>query len=394
MDKPLEKDRISEIIEALMKVARGDYSVQIELSSKNDELDSLGIGINMMIDDISERATELKRAEEDVAKSQKTLEKKVRERTNELNEKVVELKQSEIATLNIMEDLQKTLNDLQNSKEMIELQNIQLKKLDQLKSNFLNVTSHELRTPMSAIKGYVQMTIKQKLGEITEEQKKALTTVLRNIDRLDHLIQDILDVSRLESGTMKFVSEKTDIKTMVGEAVATMQISADVKHMTIDIEIEDKIPELTIDQERIKQVMLNIINNAIKFSPERSIINIRAKKEDENILFEVQDHGRGIPKDKQEKVFAIFYQVDSGMDRKFGGAGLGLAICRGIVLAHGGKIWVESELGKGSTFFFTLPLMPIVDAEKRFKDLDIFQVKLKENSLQPIAHEIKSEISS
>ena len=308
----------------------------------------------------------------------------LKERTSELNEKVTESKQSEIATLNILEDLQKTLNELQNSKEMIEQQNIQLIKLDQLKSSFLNVTSHELRTPMSAIKGYVQMTIKQTLGEITEEQKKVLTIVLRNVDRLDHLIQDILDISRLESGTMKFIPNKTVIKTLVEETVETMQIPADLKHMTIDVEVEDKMPDLTIDQERVKQVMLNIINNAIKFSPDGSIINIRAKKEEENILFEVQDSGRGIPKDKQEKIFGIFYQVDSGIDRKFGGAGLGLAISRGIVLAHGGKIWVDSDVGKGSTFYFALPIKSVVDMEEKFKGADIFGLEIKKEEKQAV----------
>ena len=299
----------------------------------------------------------------------------VEERTRDINEKIIELQQNEAATMSILEDLNETLENLKKSQIEIEKQNIQLKKLDKLKSDFLNVTSHELRTPMSAIKGYVQMTIKQTLGEITEEQKKALTTVLRNIDRLDHLIQDILDVSRLESGIMKFIPEKTNIKTMVEEAVATMKISAEIKHMTINAEVEDKIPDLTIDQERVKQVILNIINNAIKFSPDGSVINIRAKKEEEHILFEVQDFGRGIAKDKQERIFETFYQVDSGMDRKFGGAGLGLAISRGIVLAHGGKIWLDSDVGKGSTFYFTLPLKPAVDIEEKFRGIDIFKLE-------------------
>ena len=225
---------------------------------------------------------------------------------------------------------------------------------------------------MSAIKGYVQMVLKQTLGEISEEQKKALNVVLRNTDRLDNLIRDILDVSRLESGTMKFVPGQTDLEKMVDEAVETLQSSADLKDIKINMDLEDNLPELIIDQERIKQVIINIVNNAIKFSPDGSIVNIRAEKEKEDVLFEVQDFGKGIPKNKQKKVFDMFYQVDSDMDRKFGGTGLGLAISQGIVFSHGGKIWVESKVGEGSTFRFILPIKPVQDIEDRFREADIF----------------------
>ncbi len=120
--------------------------------------------------------------------------------------------------------------------------------------------------------------------------------------------------------------------------------------------------------------MINIINNAIKFSSEGSNIYIKVFKKDSDIVFSIQDFGRGIPKQQQQKIFETFYQVDSGIDRKFGGAGLGLAIVRGIVLAHGGNIWVESTEGEGSTFFFSLPVTPVLDAEQRFKEIDLFQV--------------------
>ncbi len=258
------------------------------------------------------------------------------------------------------------------AEEKIKKQNIQLKKLDDLKSNFLNITTHELRTPMAAIKGYVQMLLKQTLGELTDEQKKSLEVVLRNTDRLDNLIEDILDISRLESGTMKFIPEKTDISKMIFEATETMKSTADPKNIQIDIISKDKIPELIIDQDRIKQVIMNLVENAIKFSPHDSKVNVRVRKLDNDVLFEIQDYGRGISKSKQKKVFETFYQVDSGMDRKYGGAGLGLPISRGIVLTHGGRMWVESKVGAGSTFRFTLPMRSIVDIESKLKDLNLF----------------------
>ncbi len=325
MDKTSEKDRISEMIDAIMRVARGDYSAQIERSGRDDDLDSLAVGINMMSNDIERDITERKKAEE-----------KIRE------------------------------------------QNIQLKKLDELKTAFLNVTSHELRTPMTSIKGYVQMLLNQILGGLSDEQRQGLDVILRNTNRLDGLIQDILDVSRLESGTMKFIPKKTDIDTLVGQTVETMQASAGRKEITINADIEADVPGLIVDELRIKQVMTNLLNNAIKFSPDGTIINVKARKEKNDILFEIQDFGRGIPKDKQDKVFETFYQVDSGEDRKFGGAGLGLAVSKGIVVSHGGRIWVESREGKGSTFSFTLPLKPVKDVEGRFKAIDMFGLEKTE----------------
>ncbi|MFH1101766.1 MAG: ATP-binding protein [Methanobacteriota archaeon] len=349
------------------KIREGNLDAVIEVHS-NDEIGDLAESFEKMRESLRNTTSKLIDARE-------SLEKKVEERTLELNEKMKKLQESEVATLNIMEDLQQTIDKLKETQTTIELQNIQLKKLDRIKSDFLNITSHELRTPMSAIKGYIQMIMKQTLGQITKEQQQALTVILRNTDRLDNLIRDILDVSRLESGTMKFVPEKIDTRKMVNEAVETMQPTADLKNIKINTEIEQDIPEMIVDHERIKQVIINIVNNAIKFSPNGTIINVRTKKDKDQVLFEIQDFGRGIPKDKREKIFEIFYQVDSGMDRKFGGAGLGLAISRGIVLSHGGNIWAESEPGNGSTFRFTLPITPVQDLEGKFRDVDIFKLK-------------------
>ena len=269
--------------------------------------------------------------------------------------------------------LGRDITDQKRYEEKIKKQNAQLKKLNRIKSDFLNVTSHELRTPMVAIKGYVQLLLDMSLGEVTEKQKKALDIVLRNTIRLNNLVQDILDISRLESGTMKFIPEKTDTRQMVEEIVETMQSSASMKEIKINADIEDNIPDLTVDSERIKQVIVNLVNNAIKFSLCGSDINMQARKEGVYVLFEVRDFGRGIPKNKKEKIFETFYQVDCVKDSKLlGGAGMGLAISRGIVIAHGGKIWVESKVGIESTFRFVLPIKPVKDVEGRFKEIDIF----------------------
>ena len=160
---------------------------------------------------------------------------------------------------------------------------------------------------------------------------------------------------------------------MVKEAVNTMKSSAKLKNIKITSDIQTDLPELFIDKDRVKQVITNLIGNAIKFSPEDTTITVRAKKEKEEILFEVQDQGRGIPKEKQKMIFEKFYQVDQGLDRQAGGIGLGLSISMAIISAHGGKIEVESPgPEKGSTFRFTLPIESVRDVEKRFKEIDLF----------------------
>jgi signal transduction histidine kinase len=219
---------------------------------------------------------------------------------------------------------------------------------------------------MATIKGYVEILLMKSLGPITEEQRKGLDVILTNTDRLDQLIQDTLDVSRLESGTMKFIPEKTDVGRLIQYATGTIQSAADIKQIKIIKEIDEEIPELNIDQERIKQVLVNLLQNAICVSPEGSKILVRVNKEPEEILFEIQDFGQGMPKNKQKKIFDIVYQIDSGID------GLGFTIARGVVLSHGGEIWVDSEQGQGSIFRFTLPITPIHDQEGKFKKVDIF----------------------
>ena len=230
------------------------------------------------------------------------------------------------------------------------------------------------------------MMLKGNLGTTNDEQKKALDIILRNTNRLERLIQDILDISRLESGTMKFIIKETDVTKMVNEVAETMQVSADVKGIKITSETGSDIPVLSFDKDRITQVVVNLVNNAIKFSPNGSKILIRIRKEKEVVLFEVQDYGRGISKEHHKKIFQSFYQVDSDTDTKFGGAGLGLAICYGIVFAHGGRIWVEStgKPGEGSTFRFTLPVESVINIEERFKGADVFGLEKDEtNSLTP-----------
>jgi PAS domain S-box-containing protein len=308
-----------------------------------------------------EDVTGRKKIEEEMQKAHFWLDKKVQERTVDLSKENQALKKHNNEYKRTIGELHVQLEKLQKTQKKIEQQNTRLKKLDHVKSNFLNVTSHELRTSMATIRGYIEVLLMKSLGPITEEQRRGLEVILTNTDRLDQLIQDTVDVTHLESGTMKFIPEKTDIGRLIQTATVMIQSAAEEKQIKIMKEIDEDIPEMMIDQERIRQVLVNLLQNAINVSPEGSNIIMKVNKESEEILFEIQDFGHGIPKNKQKKIFDIVYQIDSGIE------GLGFTIAQGVVLSHGGKIWVDSEQGKGSVFRFTLPVPSSLDYEGKTK---------------------------
>ena len=246
-------------------------------------------------------------------------------------------------------------------------------KLNQIKSDFFEVTTREIRSPLTTIKGYMEMLSNRTFGEINDEQKKYLEIMLRNTNQLDDLVSDLVDISSITSGDITFTLEKTIVKNMINEAVEKIQSAASVKNITIAAEIEDQIPDLIVDKDRIKQVILNILGYAIKSSPDKTTVTLRAKKQENDVLFEIQAPGIDIPKDKQKKIFKAFYRAEEGKSEKYSGGGIKLALSRGIVSIHGGKMWIESEEGKGSAFRFTLPKTPVDNIQKRCKETDIFE---------------------
>ncbi len=232
------------------------------------------------------------------------------------------------------------------------------KLLDRAKTQFLSITSHELRSPMTPMKAQLQMLEEGYFGELSEEQKDSLKVIIRNADRLDKIIADFLEVSRIEAARLKFDFKKLNPKKIVEETIKLMSAFAKEKNIKLVNNI-DTLPEIEIDPDRVSQVLRNLINNAIKFSEENSKIVISAELKDDYILFSVRDYGFGMSKEDQIRVFEPFFQIDNPLIRRHGGTGLGLAICRGIVESQKGKIWVESKQGKGSTFYFTLPKEPV-----------------------------------
>jgi signal transduction histidine kinase len=231
------------------------------------------------------------------------------------------------------------------------------KQLEKTKSEFFSMTSHELRTPITPLKVQLQMLYKQYYGKLTTKQRETLMNILKNTERLNKIIEDFLEISRIESARLKFIFKKTDIKETVYETMNLMEGFAKEKNIQFTTDF-GKLPTINADPDRISQVLKNIIHNAIKFSPNSGKIEISAQQKRDFIQFSIRDYGKGMSPKDQIRVFEPFYQVNI-TSKEFGGTGLGLAICRGIIEAQKGKIWIQSIEGEGSTFYFTIPLKPI-----------------------------------
>jgi signal transduction histidine kinase len=238
----------------------------------------------------------------------------------------------------------------------------EVKGIDYAKTEFLSMTSHELRNPMTPMKAQLQMLEENYFGKLSDKQKESIKIITRNADRLDKIISDFLEISRLETARLKFNFRETDIAQLIKEIVQFMEGFLKEKNIKLETNIE-KLPIIKADPDRVSQVLRNLINNAIKFSNEKSKIDITAKLKNNQILFSVIDYGCGLTPDDQIRIFEPFYQVESTNHQRHDGTGLGLSICRGIVESQKGRIWVESKPGAGSKFYFTLPLCPVREIE-------------------------------
>lgn len=250
------------------------------------------------------------------------------------------------------------------------------KKLDDLKSEFISVVSHELRTPLGSIKNAVNLALSEKTGKLDSKKIKLLSMASRNVDRLSRIINDFLDISKMEAGKMQVRLEKSNLEEIIDGTISTFALSAEKKSISLKKELSADLPELMVDTDKLSQVLANLLSNALKFTPEKGVILIRATQISKSnasspaimhlpyqdfVLVEVKDTGAGIPAYELNRVFDKFHQVEKSLAGKMPGTGLGLPICKRLVEAHQGKIWVESELGKGSRFMFVLPLLSEMD---------------------------------
>ncbi|HEX6632008.1 MAG TPA: ATP-binding protein, partial [Gemmatimonadaceae bacterium] len=234
------------------------------------------------------------------------------------------------------------------------------REVDRMKDEFISVVSHELRTPLTAIRGSLGLLAAGKAGDIPQRGQRMLDIAVQNTDRLIRLINDILDIERIESGKVAMEPGPVNAAELVQGAAEVMLPMAERAGVELYVWAEPLL--LVADADRMLQVLTNLVSNAIKFSPAGTQVSVTVEPDGGEALFRVADQGRGIPHDRLESIFERFQQVDSSDSRQKGGTGLGLAICRSIVGQHGGRIWAESIPGEGSTFSFTLPL-PVADEE-------------------------------
>ncbi|MCI0526946.1 MAG: HAMP domain-containing histidine kinase, partial [Nitrospira sp.] len=324
--------------------------------SNKDELGILTEAFNTMVEEIRDYAEKL----EDY---NRTLEQKVEERTQELREA-----------------------------------NQKLQELDQMKSDFLSTVSHELRTPLTSVLGFAKITKKtlenmifplvqtddKKTRRAIRETEENMSIIVSEGERLTTLINDVLDLAKMEAGKIEWKMQSISVVEVIERATAATSALFEQKGLKLikDLEVgthdSAPLPEVMGDRDRLIQVVINLISNAVKFT-ERGSVTCRVRKINDEMVVSIIDTGMGIAEADQPKVFEKFKQVGDTLTDKPKGTGLGLSICKQIVEHHGGRIWVESELGKGSNFSFILPLeMPKVPKVPEIKNRDILIQQLKE----------------
>jgi signal transduction histidine kinase len=317
---------ISKLMEKTIELGKGDYNSEIKVKS-SDEIGDLSIKFENMRKEIN--------------KVNSNLNKLVEERTIELKEANFDLKLKE-------ENLHKL------NKELI--------MADVAKEEFMSMISHELKTPLVPARGYLEMLLRQKkIGELNEKQKRFIDIIYRNILKVEYLVNDVLDVYKLDIGKLKLSKKLVNIGHLTDSIENDLRLLTNDKHIKLNFEIVvDKNDYIYCDQKRIEQVFSNLIKNSIDFVPDdfgKIDIKVEISSDKSFVKFSVKDNGPGIPVNEVDNLFQKFYQIDTSSTRKHGGTGLGLVICKGIVEAHGGKIWIYKEYDKGACFIFTLPLV-------------------------------------
>ena len=231
-----------------------------------------------------------------------------------------------------------------------------LVRLNKMKSDFVSAVSHELRTPLTSIKGYTALVKAGKLGPVTREQSERLEKINRNTDYLSNLISDLLDIARIEAGRIGMVIRPTDLGRVIDNVLDLLAPQTKEKELRMQVRLAKELPSVPADENHLQRVFINLLSNAIRFTPQKGTLSIRVSPTDSALLVEVADSGIGMPAADVAQLFTEFFRADNVINRERKGTGLGLVLVKRIVEAHGGKIAVESEIGKGTTFRFTLPL--------------------------------------
>lgn len=280
------------------------------------------------------------------------LRSQVRTRTRELTAEIDTRKRAELELAKYRDHLEELVRErtaeLAVAKEHAE-------STDRLKSAFLATMSHELRTPLNSIIGFTGILQQEMVGPLNAEQKKELGMVRNSSSHLLNLINDVLDISKIEAGQLTVASEPCDLRAAIEKVVQNMRILSEKKGLVLEADVKPEVGQITSDQRRVEQIILNLVSNAIKFTDSGSI-RIECGRDGEEYIISISDTGIGIKRADLDQIFQPFFQIDSGIVRQREGTGLGLSICKKILDLLGGRIWVESEWGRGSTFSFALPV--------------------------------------
>lgn len=259
-----------------------------------------------------------------------------------------------------IEDLRKSLislnNDLNNLTRELQKKNVQLNKLNEQKNEFIGMAAHDLRNPISIIIGYSEFILDEAKDRLPPNHLKFLKIILHSSEFMLNMLNDLLDIAKIESGKLNLNRELVNPGSLIANNVALNRMIAEKKDITINVEIFEDLPEVNIDADKIEQVLNNLITNAIKFSNPGTTITVSSFKANGGITVIVKDQGQGISEEDLSKLFKPFSKLSTKSTAGEKSTGLGLSITKKIIMGHGGKIWVESQVGVGTTFYFTLPV--------------------------------------
>lgn len=241
--------------------------------------------------------------------------------------------------------------ELKDSNELLQKANKKLLELDKLKSDFVSMVSHELKTPLTAIRSASDFLLLNSPDQ--NANKEMLELITKNVGRQTRIVDDLLDISRIENGRVTYRKELVDLYDIINSAANTIKNQAEEKGLELTIDVGQNLTKIKADRDKLIQVFVNLLGNALKFTPQGGNVEVEAYEFEEYIELHVKDNGIGIPPNRIDKIFDKFYQIDSTSTRPYSGSGLGLAIVKGIIEGHGGTIRVESTMGKGSTFIVT-----------------------------------------
>jgi signal transduction histidine kinase len=240
----------------------------------------------------------------------------------------------------------------------IAVKNSELSRLDRAKDEFLSLASHQLRTPLTSMRGYGTMLLDGDFGNLNKGQMGAVKEIVNSSERLIFLVRDFLDISRLQAGNFRLDRTKTTLAKLLGEDIDRLQMIAAGHGVTLqyDMAAASDLPKLNIDREHIGEVMSNLIDNAIFYSPHGGVVTVKLARVDDAVEFRVEDHGIGVPRDEQSGLFTKFFRASNARTLRPDGTGIGLFLAKKVVAEHGGEMIFHSVEGKGSTFGFRLPI--------------------------------------